>query len=39
MDWFHLAQDWDQWRALVNMVHVYERMRPKHVVVVTVIKK
>lgn len=20
MDWIHLAQDWDQWQALVNMV-------------------
>jgi hypothetical protein len=20
MDWIHLAQDWDQWRALVNTV-------------------
>jgi hypothetical protein len=20
MDWIHLAQDWDQWGALVNMV-------------------
>jgi hypothetical protein len=19
-DWIHLAQDWDQWRALVNTV-------------------
>jgi hypothetical protein len=22
MDWIHVAQDRDQWRALVNMVHV-----------------
>jgi hypothetical protein len=20
VDWIHLAQDWDSWRALVNMV-------------------
>jgi hypothetical protein len=22
MDWIHLAQDRDQWSALVNMVHI-----------------
>jgi hypothetical protein len=37
MDWLHLAQDRDQWRALVNTIPVYERIRSK-LVVVTFIK-